>query len=229
MIPAFKSRKSSTLFTVEWLHLKLQTIFQRPKNKSKVNKESPAYFAELDRSSPVQTFKSAPSEDLSLKFFLYLLETLVNHEFQNSTKKVLQSLLQSHNFGLAVAVLAVEVYGFINEESRIELPHLLDFFMVSAVDLWKVLYSVCSGHLSKRPTPKVLMIHLYELEVNLLMNNVWKCGSPLFAYLQKTKDQLQAEVEKQEEELHESYFDDYVSESNDQMSSSHPEVAANSA
>lgn len=177
----------------------------------------------------MQTFKSAPSEDLSLKFFLYLLETLVTHEFQHSTKTILQGLLQTQNFVKAVAVLAVEIYGFINEDSRIDLTLLLDFFRLPAVDLWKVLFSACRGHLGKKTTPTVLLVHLYEIEVNILMKLAWKKDSPLFESLQQSKDLLAEDAANDAEEQRDSIFEEYNSETSEQMVAVQEEVAATSS
>jgi hypothetical protein len=145
----------------------------------------------------VASFKIGRSDDLPIKFFLYIMEQMISHEFQINGKHHLQNLLQNDSFVKACAVLALQVNGFINDDNRVTLKGLLTFFKLSAIDLWKVLVSFCRGNSLKIHVPTVLLVHLYELEVTILLCLMWTKGSLIFRYIQNSKEQLAAEGQEQ--------------------------------
>lgn len=100
------------------------------------------------------------------------------------------TLLQNQAFIKAAAALSVEVYGFINDDSRISLVPVLAHFGAQAIDLWKILVPVCKGESNKGGMPLVLKVHFYELQANLLLKVMWSSGSPVFDYIRYARDGL---------------------------------------
>lgn len=139
------------------------------------------------------------SDDLPMKFFLYIMEQMISQEFQINGKHLLQNLLQNEGFIKACAVLALEVNGFINDDNRVLLKDLLAIFGLSAIDLWKVLVSFCRGSNNKNQVPTVLLVHLYELEVTILLSLIWNRESMVFRYIEHSKEQLATEGQDQSE------------------------------
>lgn len=100
------------------------------------------------------------------------------------------TLLQNQAFIKASAALSTEVYGFINDDSRINLDSVLVFFEAQALDLWKILVPVCKSDSAKGGMPLVLKVHFYELQATLLLKKIWGTNSPAFDYLKYARNSI---------------------------------------
>lgn len=120
-------------------------------------------------------------------------------------------MLQNEAFIKAAAALAIEVYGFINDDARISFDSVLAFFEAQAIDVWKTMIPFCNSDSSAGGMPFALKVHFFELESILLLKKIWMQSSPIFEYVKQGKEKLLSASGNEISEEQELDFEEYES------------------
>jgi hypothetical protein len=166
------------------------------------------YLREVLKTDSIANDDAQPSKsNLSnaLLLYIFIIETLLDQEIGKNGQVYFSKLLQEKKFIVSAAVVAIDIFGFITEDSSISFAETLAKFNVDAVDVWKVLTSFYMSKAISERAPRGLSIHLREIETSIIFELSWVKGSPLYSYLQvlhlHDKSSVTSSNDQSEEEL----------------------------
>ena len=155
--------------------------------------------------------------EVHVKFFMKILEDLMQIEKSCNSNAFLSQLLKDPGFYAAVAVLSLQIVNFMNDGRSDELAVQLQFFACSAVNLWKIVlsYTHCQAASSMKP-PAPIRLHLARLESRVSFALVWRGASEMVAYLQERRQFLGRALEGAAGENEDQSFEEYEEEGDEE-------------